>query len=501
MLAVLLAAAAPLSALALGRNTSDHPTPDGYDEHDYQALVAFLDTEDSAGMKNGDKLAAFWDGEYDPADPETWRYEGQWGESAGAFWTDGAVKKLAWLDINPNESDYEEKGPIERGYAAPLVGPLDLSGCTELELLDCGENELTYINVSDCTGLRMLYTDGNMTIEQLKMSGCSALVTLECSNCGLTELDLEGMTSLETLVCGRNMIDELDISDCVSLKKLMISDNPIDHFDISGNQSIERFEAEGCGMTVLRAENCPELKSVICGYNGLEAVCLNGSGAMEYLHLECNSLTSVDVSGMPELRGLDCSVNHLAELDVACCPLLETLSVRVNDISELDLSCNPLLLHLETDFNPIRELDFSGNPLIPFEGLAAEGSGYVAFSRNWDENWPTAIAQKEQGAKFVGWYDENGELISESPYLYAMDEDENELDFGVVTARFTRLIVPGDVNGSGTVDTSDALLILRFAMGLAELDGEQFTAADVNGSGTVDTSDALAVLRTAMGLA
>lgn len=61
-------------------------------------------------------------------------------------------------------------------------------------------------------------------------------------------------------------------------------------------------------------------------------------------------------------------------------------------------------------------------------------------------------------------------------------------------------LIPGDVNGDGTVDVSDALLALRAAMGLYELTDEQMEFADMNGDGECGADDALVILRWAMGL-
>lgn len=54
----------------------------------------------------------------------------------------------------------------------------------------------------------------------------------------------------------------------------------------------------------------------------------------------------------------------------------------------------------------------------------------------------------------------------------------------------------GDVDGSGKVDTADALLILDYTVDAAKVEGKTFhvEAADVNGDKVVDTADALAAL-------
>lgn len=59
---------------------------------------------------------------------------------------------------------------------------------------------------------------------------------------------------------------------------------------------------------------------------------------------------------------------------------------------------------------------------------------------------------------------------------------------------------PGDVNHDGSIDSSDALLVLRFAMDMTVLSEEALAFADVSGDGEADTSDALLILRYAMGL-
>lgn len=58
----------------------------------------------------------------------------------------------------------------------------------------------------------------------------------------------------------------------------------------------------------------------------------------------------------------------------------------------------------------------------------------------------------------------------------------------------------GDLNGSGTVDMQDAVIVLRATLGLYELTDEQFAVADMNGDGVVNTQDAMLVLRVAMNI-
>ena len=58
----------------------------------------------------------------------------------------------------------------------------------------------------------------------------------------------------------------------------------------------------------------------------------------------------------------------------------------------------------------------------------------------------------------------------------------------------------GDVNGDGTIDAADAVMIQRYDSGLTTLTDEQLAAADVNADGLVDAADAVKIQRYDAGL-
>ena len=59
--------------------------------------------------------------------------------------------------------------------------------------------------------------------------------------------------------------------------------------------------------------------------------------------------------------------------------------------------------------------------------------------------------------------------------------------------------IPGDVDGDGRVTSSDALMIMRHALGVVHLSGAALAAADADGDGNVTAADSLLAMRTAMG--
>ena len=59
----------------------------------------------------------------------------------------------------------------------------------------------------------------------------------------------------------------------------------------------------------------------------------------------------------------------------------------------------------------------------------------------------------------------------------------------------TSALIYGDVDGSETVDSSDARMVLQAAVNKITLDDTQRTAADVDGNETIDSSDARYILQ------
>ena len=61
-------------------------------------------------------------------------------------------------------------------------------------------------------------------------------------------------------------------------------------------------------------------------------------------------------------------------------------------------------------------------------------------------------------------------------------------------------LMMGDINNDGDPDAGDALLVLRYSVGLVSLSEAQKLVADVNGDGDIDAGDAVLLLRYDAGL-
>ena len=428
-----------LVAEAMTPPTTRYATPDGYNDHDYQKMVAFFEQTDENGVRNGEKLSE----NYDPTDPGTW-WEAD-GSEIGVEWTvDDDEYRICEIRIGSS--------------SLGMMGNLDVSGCTGLDRLDCSENQLTEINVS----------------------GCTALTDIDCSNNKLTELNVRTNTELYTLRCYGNQLTELDVSENTWLYELYCFGNELVRIDISG---------------------CTDLDGLDCSENQLTELDLSGNTFLRWLYCSGNRITELDLTANSELEALRCSENQLTAIDVSANTSLTELHCSGNQLTELDLSENTSVYRLECEDNYITFLDLTNNR-IDIDTVSAEGPGFIGVKTVIPGEYlvPAISAVPAPGSTFCGWYATDGTLISTEAEL-VIDREECYYPYHFI-ARFTASTPGGigDVDGDGVVRVSDAVLIMRCALGLIEFTPEQILCGDVDGDGVIKIADAVMVIRIALGL-
>ncbi len=428
-----------LAAEAMTPPTTRYATPDGYNDHDYQKMVAFFEQTDENGVRNGEKLSE----NYDPTDPGTW-WEAD-GSEIGVEWTvDDDEYRICEIRIGSS--------------SLGMMGNLDVSGCTGLDRLDCSENQLTEINVS----------------------GCTALTDIDCSNNKLTELNVSTNTELYTLRCYGNQLTELDVSENTWLYELYCFGNELVRIDISG---------------------CTDLDGLDCSENQLTELDLSGNTSLRWLYCSGNRITELDLNANSELEALRCSENQLTAIDVSANTALTELHCSGNQLTELDLSENTSVYRLECEDNYITFLDLTNNR-IDIDTVSAEGPGFIGVKTVIPGEYlvPAISAVPAPGSTFCGWYATDGTLVSTEAEL-VIDREECYYPYNFI-ARFTASTPGGigDVDGDGVVRVSDAVLIMRCALGLIEFTPEQILCGDVDGDGVIKIADAVMVIRIALGL-
>lgn len=326
-----------------------------------------------------DKLMAFFDyvgsdgvrngdriaPNFPPEDPEQWAVPAAY-DIIGVFWSDdGHEAHVTRIDLN----------------SLWLEGELDLSDFDWLEDVYCFDNRISGVDVS----------------------GSTQLETLVCAMNMITHIELENTPSLGELDIEENMVSSLDLSGCPGLNRLLCSVNELEELDVTG---------------------CPRLDTLACYSNILTELDLTKCPELEYLDCSMNMLTELDISHNRSLQELTVADNPLTELDVNKAPNLLSLNCSSTDITELDLSRHEMLEDLRCSNTKVKKLDLRAAEMLVLDEVRAESEGFIGYV---DNGFYTRVsARPDEGSRFIGWYNEAGELLSTDPDFGGIGDENGD---------------------------------------------------------------------------
>ena len=248
-----------------------------------------------------------------------------------------------WLD---NKYSLAERATIEKLDISNLglQGELNLEGFVNLKRLDCSNNELTDLDISECSKLKYLDASNN----QIKGPDF-----------------LEG-SKLETIILNHNNLTYFDFYESLanSLKNLELTANQLrgtipsmlgfkGYLDVSDYKELENLNVGINKLCEVDLTNNVKLKNLLCYTNDIKELGVKHLTDLEYLICYGNALKSLDYSNLEKLKELNCSRNLLSfgkfdetfleKLNVKNCNNLEVLDCAENYLQELDISNLPKL--------------------------------------------------------------------------------------------------------------------------------------------------------------
>lgn len=235
-----------------------------------------------------------------------------------------------------------EQALIDLGLdAAPLNGSVptaNISGITTLNL--------EAKNISDLTGIHDFL----------------ALTSLNCNNNQLTNLNVSQNTTLLQLFCNDNVLTSLDVSNLIDLNILWCSNNRLSNLDVTKNTKLISLVCSANQLTNLDTSKNLSLNVFVCENNQLSSLDVSKNSTLSRLQCGNNSISNLDISINTGLVFLSCENNLLSSLDVATNKVLSTLNCQFNNIAELYLSTNNALTVLNCSNNALCRLNLkNGN--------------------------------------------------------------------------------------------------------------------------------------------
>jgi len=234
------------------------------------------------------------------------------------------------------------------GNISDLIG---IEAFTQITGLYCWINQLTSIDVSNNTALKVLRCGENQLIN-IDISNNTDLIELGCGD-NLSSLDISNNTALESLWCGGNQLTTLDVSNNPSLKYLHCSYNPLGNINVSNNTALIQLYCDSNLLTTLDISNNINLTNLSCNKNQLSVLNVNNNTNLEYLACISNQLTNIDFSNNDSLETLVCSYNPLTTLDLSYNNKLRVIACLYTQLPLINLSNNPNLYEVHLYYNPL----------------------------------------------------------------------------------------------------------------------------------------------------
>jgi len=217
----------------------------------------------------------------------------------------------------------------------------------EQVIIDLGLDDFIddFVKTSAINTLTVLDLSGKNITNLTGIGDFIALTELNCFNNQLTSLDVTNNTALTSLYCGSNLLTSLDVTNNTALIYLNVSfqnesiePHPqFQNLDLSSNTALMTLNCEYNYLTSLDVTNNTALTSLYCGSNSLTSLDVTNNTALTSLYCEQAQLTNIDVSNNIALEKLLCYTNKLTSLDVSNNIALMTLNCEYNFLTSLDV--------------------------------------------------------------------------------------------------------------------------------------------------------------------
>ena len=289
---------------------------------------------------------------------------------------------------------------------------------TALQILKCGFNSLTELDLSKNTALKTLYCEGNQ-FETLDVSNNTALTELDCSQNKLTTLDVSKNTKLTSLYCSQNSIRGDNMTTLIkSLPSWDGSALYVYNNETYTGNTITPAQVEAAKAKGWTAMQWDESKESWVNYEGEEPYLtvdetnfpdekfLAWLKTQDYgvdrklTNAELTSIESLDVSnqGIANMKGiefftelltLDCSQNKLMTLDVSQNTKLSSLYCSQNFIREDDMTAliNTLPTRDGSSLYVYNNETSTGNLITPEQVAAAKAKGWDVMKTDENGYW------------------------------------------------------------------------------------------------------------------
>lgn len=188
------------------------------------------------------------------------------------------------------------------------------------------------------------------------------LTSLNCNNNQLATLNVSQNTKLTQLFCNDNVLTGLVVDTLIDLNILWCSNNRLSNIDVTKNIKLISLVCSSNQLTTINTSKNPNLNVFVCENNQLNTIDISKNTTLSRLQCGNNTLSNLNIAVNTDLVNLSCENNSLSILNVATNKKLLTLNCQFNMIFELDVSNNNALTALNCSANELCRLNLkNGN--------------------------------------------------------------------------------------------------------------------------------------------
>lgn len=178
---------------------------------------------------------------------------------------------------------------ISREFDTNLDSKLSTKEVNCVEKISVGEMNITSLKgVEYFVNTKEIYCYKN-AIKYLDISANTALERLDCYNNNLEELNLSENTNLKYINCCKNILKSINVKNNKALEEMYLDNNLVDELSVSENT---------------------ELIKLSCGSNRLKILDIKNNKKLIELYCDNNQLTGLDTSNNTSMTYCDCSRNQ-----------------------------------------------------------------------------------------------------------------------------------------------------------------------------------------------
>lgn len=234
----------------------------------------------------------------------------------------------------------------DANFKAYLVGntAINTNGDTEIQCVEAsafnGTINCSNLSISDLTGIEFF----------------TSLTILDCSDNSLTFLDVTNNEFLESLTAENNSITTVDISNCTNITTVNIQNNNVSNFIKGTNIVFGSFYATNNSFTSIDLSDLPSLHTISVQNCSLTSINVSNTANLAYLYISNNSLTTIDLSTNVNLESLTCVSNQFDSFDFSSMPYFGEFIGTSNQLTSLNIAngnnANIATNYFKIDNNP-----------------------------------------------------------------------------------------------------------------------------------------------------